>query len=287
MKIHTGTPEYLEHSTERWAVVLGVSSGVGAAVARDLSANAGYHIFGVHRGHWPDEAAQVAADVEASGRRCVLWEADAGSAAGAEAGVEQLLELLAVEGGDGPKGTVAVLVHSLASASVGSLAVGQERLAPRQLESTFDRMAHSFVYWTRGLLDAGLLSPDARVLGLNNIMTRVVVRQTAAVAASKAALEQYCKHLAFELGPTGRRVNLLRFAYAPTVAATRTFGPEHIERLSAVMMRGTPARRLCGLEEVAAFVRVLVGPDAGWFNGADIDFTGAESQSFFDALVYP
>jgi NAD(P)-dependent dehydrogenase (short-subunit alcohol dehydrogenase family) len=288
MSADAGTPGLLETGGEKWAVVLGVSSGVGAAVARELSANAGFHIFGVHRGRWPEDAAGVAEAVRSAGRQCVFWEADAGSAAGAEAGIAELRAHLGnTSASTQSEGPVAVLIHSLASAAVGPLAVGEGCLAPRQIESTFDRMAHSFVYWTRGLLDAGLLRPDARILGLNNIMTRVVVRQTAAVAASKAALEQYCKHLAFELGPSGRRVNLLRFAYAPTVAATRTFGAEHIEHLSAVMRRGTPAGRLCGLEEVAAFVRVLVGADAGWFNGADIDFTGAESQSFFDALVHP
>jgi hypothetical protein len=32
---------------------------------------------------------------------------------------------------------------------------------------------------------------------------------------------------------------------------------------------------------------VLAGDDARWFNGATIDFTGAQTQSLFDALVYP
>ena len=192
------------------------------------------------------------------------------------------------EGGSasGP-GPVAVLVHSLASASVGSLVTGAQPLAPRQIQSTFDRMAHSFVYWTQALLAAELLTPDARILGMHNIMTQVVVRNTALIAASKAALEQYCKHLAFELGPSGRRVNLLRFSFAPTAAAEATFGAENLARLGAVMQRGTPAGRLCTLEEVAAFARVVLGPEGAWFNGADIDFTGAESQSFFDGLVYP
>lgn len=282
-----GSEDTHGREANRWAVVLGVSSGVGAAVARSLSADAGLNIFGVHRGHWPEAADQVVADVEATGRKCRMWVADAGSAQAAEEGVAHLRTLLGDPHDSTHPGPVAVLIHSLASAAVGPLAQGEGRLAPRQIESTFDRMAHSFVYWTRGLLEADLLTPDARILGLNNIMTRVVVRHTAAVAASKAALEQYCKHLAFELGPSGRRVNLLRFAYAPTVAATRTFGADHIEHLSAVMRRGTPAGRLCGLDEVADFVRVLVGREAAWFNGADIDFTGAESQSFFDALVHP
>jgi NAD(P)-dependent dehydrogenase (short-subunit alcohol dehydrogenase family) len=52
------------------------------------------------------------------------------------------------------------------------------------------------------------------------------------------------------------------------------------------MQRSTPAGRLCSPEEVARFVAFLASPDAEWFNGATIDFTGAESQSFFDQLVY-
>lgn len=262
-----------------WAVVLGASSGVGAAIATSL-AREGYDIFGVHRGNWPEDAAEVEAAVTAAGRRCHFWLADAGSAEAAAEGASRLREVVGVQG-------VGFFVHSLACACVGRLAVGPEPLHPRQLQRTFDRMAHSFVYWAQALYQGGLLAPGGRLLGLSNLMTEEVVRGAAAIAATKAALEMYVRHLAAELGPLGHRTNLLKFSFVPTAAARRTFPGEAIDRLSAVMTRSTPAGRLCQPEEVAKVVTFLASPAADWFNGATIDFTGAESQSFFDALVYP
>ena len=39
-----------------WAVILGASSGSGAAIARAVAQDPGLNIFGVHRGNYPDMA---------------------------------------------------------------------------------------------------------------------------------------------------------------------------------------------------------------------------------------
>ncbi len=266
---------------ERWAVVLGASSGVGAYIARALARDAGLNIFAVHRGNWPDDAAALRHDVEAAGRRFVEWRADAGLPDAPEAALPAVRAL-------GPH-PVAVLVHSLAGASVGALARGPAApLHPKQYAHTFACMAHSFAWWIAALHGADLLDPaGARLLALGNIMPDVVVRQTPLIAASKAALHQYVRHLALELGPLGHRTNLLDFSFVPTRAAQVTFGPERVARLAEVMQAGTPAGRLCDPAAVGQLVAQLVGPTGEWFNGARLDFTGAEAQSFFDVLVRP
>ena len=35
-----------------WAIVIGVSSGTGASIARAVSARCGFDVFGMHRGMW-------------------------------------------------------------------------------------------------------------------------------------------------------------------------------------------------------------------------------------------
>jgi NAD(P)-dependent dehydrogenase (short-subunit alcohol dehydrogenase family) len=118
-------------------------------------------------------------------------------------------------------------------------------------------------------------------------MVDTVLRNTGLIAASKAALEVYVRHLAHELGPRGHRVNLLKFGAIITPAVEKTFGLEKVQHLQRVLHRALPSRRLSTLEEVARFIGYLSGDAAAWFNGATIDFTGGEAQGFFDALLHP
>jgi NAD(P)-dependent dehydrogenase (short-subunit alcohol dehydrogenase family) len=264
-----------------WAVILGASTGTGAAIARAVSERPGLDVFGVHRGRHPEGAAEVAQSVSARGRRCVLMQGEAGTAEAAARGSDELLRAA------GPR-SVKLFVHSLANASLGRFASGDdEQFSPQQFQKTFDAMAHSFVYWVQALLARDLLAPEAQILGLSNPLVDSLVRNGGLITATKAALEVYVRHLAWELGPHGHRVNLLKFGGVFTTASEVTFSGEAGVALREVLPRITPAGRMVTLEEVARFVAVLAGDDARWFNGATIDFTGAQTQSLFDALLHP
>lgn len=264
-----------------WTVILGASTGTGAAIARAVSERPGLDVFGVHRGRHRESAATVQRDVESVGRRCVFYEGEAGTADAAAKGADALLEAA------GPR-CVKLFVHSLANASLGRLASGDdEQLTPQHFQKTFDSMAHSFVYWVQALLARDLLAPEAQLLGLSNPLVDSLVRNGGLITATKAALEVYVRHLAWELGPRGHRVNLLKFGGVLTTASEVTFSGEAGVALREVLPRVIPAGRMVTLEEVARFVSVLAGDDARWFNGATIDFTGAQTQSLFDALIHP
>src|SRR5262245_28066950 len=78
-----------------WALVLGASSGFGAAASVAL-ARAGCHVFGVHldRKATLANAARVVADVEATGREARFWNvnaADEERRTGVAAEMEQIL----------------------------------------------------------------------------------------------------------------------------------------------------------------------------------------------------
>jgi NAD(P)-dependent dehydrogenase (short-subunit alcohol dehydrogenase family) len=263
----------------KWAVILGASAGTGAAVARAVATDPGLHVFGAHRGRHAEDAAQVEHEVSAAGRRAVMWVADAGTAAGATLGAEALLAAA------GPK-SVRLFVHSIANASLGRLVSGEPpRLVPRQIEKTFDSMAHSFVYWAQELVTRDLLAPSARLVGLTNPLDTSLLHNCGLVAASKAALEAYVRQLAFELGPRGHRVNLLRFPTVVTPAVRQVYTPEVLARLEDTHRRMIPAGRMCTLAEVAGFVSFLAGDRAEWLNGATLDFTGGMTQSLLDLVL--
>ncbi len=269
-------------STEprRWAVILGASSGTGAACAGALARSPGLDVFGVHRGRYPEGAVAVEREVTAAGRRLVMRAADAGTSEGAAEGADELLAVA------GPR-SVRVFIHSLASGSVGHFVTGAPKLHPKQLHRTFEAMAHSFVYWAEALVARDLLAPGARLLGLANPLTESLLHNTGAITAAKAALEIYIRHLAVELGPLGHRVNLLKFGTVMTPAIEHVYSPEALAKLEEAHARMNPAGRMCTVEEVARFVSLLAGPDVDWFNGATIDFTGGMTLRLLDLVLNP
>jgi NAD(P)-dependent dehydrogenase (short-subunit alcohol dehydrogenase family) len=264
---------------EAWAVVLGVSAGTGAAIARAVADDPGLHVFGAHRGRHPELADALQADILRAGRRFAPFVGDAGTVEGVAAGADALLAAA------GPR-SVRFFVHSIANASVGRLVSGaDDQLTVRQFHKTFDSMAHSFVWWVQEMLARDLLADGARLLALTNPLHESLLRQCGLVVASKAALEMYVRHLAFELGPRGHRVNMLKFPTVMTTAVEKVYSPESLARLDAKHQRMIPAGRMCTVEEVARFVSLLLDGRAEWFNGATIDFSGGMTQSLLDLVL--
>ncbi len=266
-------------SEREWAVILGVSSGSGAAIARSLAGDPGLDVFGVHRGHYQAHADRLREDLLAMDRKSEICVADAGTA---EAAAQLCPELERVAG----KRSVKVFVHSIANASLGRLVSGKgEWLGPKQIDKTLTSMATSFVYWTQELVRRDLLAPNARIIGLTNTLDDSLVDGCAAVGAAKAALEVYVRQLAIELGPAGHRVNLLKFSAVITPALRRVFGDAGAEITAKVHGDLNPAGRACTAEEVGDFVSVLAGPKTAWMNGATIDFTGGTTLHWADVVV--
>ena len=266
-------------SSEEWAVILGVSEGSGAAIARAVAREPGLHVFGMHRGRHPESAAYVEREILDAGRRASFLLGDAGNAEGAKKGAE------ALEAAIGP-GKVRLFVHAIANASVGSLASGSaDQLPAYKIEKTFASMAHSFVYWTQELVGRGLLAPGARLVGLTNPVVGSLVHGLGLVAATKAALEIYVRQLAAELGPQGYRVNLVNYGLVDTPAGRAGFPEEQWAGVVNRAARVTPARRLCTVDEVGRLVSFLCGDTGAWFNGATIDFTGGMTQTLLGYVL--
>jgi NAD(P)-dependent dehydrogenase (short-subunit alcohol dehydrogenase family) len=263
-----------------WAVVIGVSSGVGAAVARAVTVERGFDLFGMHRGHHQEAADALRRDVVASGARA---EIVCGDAATLERAAEETARLRVVAG---PR-SVRLFVHSLADASLGSFVHGPgDPFHPRQFEKTFQTMAHSFVYWAQQLVARELLAPGACLLALTNPFGDQLCGGFGMVTAAKAALEVYVRHLAFELGPLGYRVNAVKFGLVETVAVRRAFSDEAWERVVGRVSAATPYGRIATVDEVGRFLASLTHEETRWLNGATIDLTGGQVQSLLHYLFH-
>jgi enoyl-[acyl-carrier protein] reductase III len=257
----------------RWVLILGASSGFGAAAARAF-AGAGMNVFGIHldtqatlpRARW------VVADVESLGRKAVFFNANAADARKRARVLDQIEEVLA----DDPAESIHCLLHSLAFGTLRPFIADSpdEALAEAQMEMTLRVMAHSLVYWVQDLVRRSLLVRGSRVYALSSIGAERVLPVYGAVSAAKAALESHTRQLAVELAPRGIAVNCLRPGVAQT-PAVRPF-PER-EAHMAEALRRNPTGRLTTPEEVAKVLVALADPDVTRITGAVLPVDGGES----------
>lgn len=261
-----------------WAIVLGSSSGSGLAIACAVAEEPGLNVYGMHRGNHLDGAAAARAQVTRAGRTYDELVAEAGKEEGIADAIEAIRRTI-------PPGGIRLFVHAIANASIGYLTDGPDLLHRKQIEKTFNCMAHSYVYWVRALVHSGLLAPGAQLLALTNAVTDSSLANLAAIAASKAALETYVRYLAWELGPKGYRVNALKFGTAETAALKWIFPDDVWSEARDIHHRMHPAGRMVELGDVGRFVSVLAGERGAWFNGAVIDFTGGQMNSVYQVLM--
>lgn len=255
----------------QFALILGVSSGFGAATARALARD-GLDICGVHldRRATLAQATQLEEELRSQGRRALFFNVNAAD----EERRTEVLDALEAHAGDHAKGCVRVLFHSLAFGTLRKL-VGAEAVSRAQLEMTLDVMANTLVYWTADLVRRGLLAEGARLFAMTSSGSTRAIPGYGPVAAAKAALEAYCRQLALELAPRGVAVNAIRAGITDTAALRRIPGAEI---LLGEAQRRHPAGRITTPEDVAELVALLSLPGAGWMTGNTLGVDGGENN---------
>ncbi len=256
----------------RWALILGASSGFGAATARAL-ASAGMNIFGVHfdlRATLP-RARQVVADIEALNRKAVFFNTNAADARKRVRVLDQIEKSLA----DDPADSIHFMLHSLAFGTLLPF-IGddpEEVTSEAQMDMTLRVMAHSLVYWGQDLVRRNLLVRGSRVYALSSAGAIRAAPMYGAVSAAKAALESHMRQLALELGPRGIAVNCLRPGVTDT-PALRVI-PGH-ETYVAEALKRNPGGRMTTTQDVAKALVALADPAVTWISGAVIPVDGGE-----------
>ena len=259
----------------KWALVLGASSGFGAACSQAL-AGAGMNIFGVHldRKATLPRANEVIAGIEALGGEARFFNVNAADGHKRQRVLDAIVETLA----EGPERTVHVVLHSLAFGTLLPFVAedwddADSYVSQAQMEMTLDVMAHSLVYWVQDLLRHNLLGEGSRVFSMTSAGSHRVVPTYGAVSAAKAALESHTRQLAMELADRGIMVNCLQAGVTDTPALRAIPGSE---RLVEEALKRQPSGRLTTTEDLAASLVALSDPRVGWINGAIIRVDGGE-----------
>jgi len=258
-----------------WAVILGASSGFGAATGAEL-ARAGFDIFGVHldrRGtqFLVDEAK---AGIEKAGGRAVFYNSNAASDESRAEVLAQITEELGKREDKG-QGAVRVLFHSLAFGALKAFVADkpEDNLTRAQFDMTLDVMANSLVYWTRDLVSRGFIGQDGRVYAMTSSGGTRVLPAYGAVSAAKAALESHCRQLAYELAKKGIAVNAIRAGVTDTPALRKIPGNEQLIELAT---QRNPSGRLTLPVDIGRLVALLADPRAGWMTGNTLGVDGGE-----------
>ena len=262
---------------ERWALILGASSGFGAACGLAL-ARAGYPIVGVHldlRGTIAN-ANQVRDEMAAAGVPVAFHNVNAADEGKRHGVVEATKALFEERRAMGKDPFIAVLMHSLAFGTTLSYIAStpdEREVSQKQLEMTADVMAHSLVYWTRDLFHAGLLGDGSRIFAMTSEGAHRAVPTYGPVSAAKAALEAHVRQLALELIDHGMTVNAIRAGVTDTPALRRIPGHEELRRVAE---ERNPGGRLTRPEDVGEAIVALASQRLHWMTGNTLGVDGGE-----------
>ena len=117
---------------------------------------------------------------------------------------------------------------------------------------------------------APLLRDGGRIISISTLNTAAPGPGIALYCASKAALEQFTRVAARELGPRGITANIVSPGATDTELLRASNPPESLERAATLTALG----RLGAPADIADVVAFLAGPDARWITGQNIQATG-------------
>jgi len=257
-----------KRKTADWALILGASSGFGAETARELAKN-GLNIYGVHldRRHAMARIDGLVTELQGYGVSVIFHNMSATDPTKRSDVIDELLTEGSVR--------VKVLLHSLAFGGLKPVIEKDpaKRLTQKQIEMTLDVMGSSLVYWAQSLFQAKLLKQGSQIFALTSSGGHTQWKTYGAVSAAKAALESYCRQLAFELSEHHIACNAIQAGVTDTPALRKI--PGH-ERMIEGALSKNPGKRLTVPGDVAAVIRNLGLAEETWLTGNVIRVDGGE-----------
>lgn len=240
------------------ALVTGGSRGLGAVIAEALAdAGADVAITYVASG---GKAEAVVERLRAKGVRALAIRSDQADTAAAKPLVDTVMHHF---------GRLDILVNNAAVVAKGQL-VDDPALDTAALDHQWQVNVMGAVATTRAA--APVLAEGGRIIFIGSRNgTLALIPGVADYAGTKAALIGYAKGVARDLGPRNITVNVVQPGAMPTDMMVEALGSTTAPDAFLDMH---PIRRIATLEEVAALVNFLAGPNGGYITGGVIDVAG-------------
>lgn len=234
------------------ALVTGSSRGIGRAIAERLGREGASVAVTYHSSD--EKAAEVAGQIEANGEgEAATFQTDVRNLDSVRQLFDDVIEHF---------GRLDILVNNAAGRNIFKPTA---ELTEEDYDSMFDI--------TRGVYfalqeAAKRLEDDGRIISISTAGTAQAMAGGGAYAGSKAAVEQFSRGLAKELGPRGITVNTV----SPGITDTDSLVLEQ-EQIDELIEQ-TPMGRLGQPEDIADAVSLLASEDAHWVTGQSVRATG-------------
>jgi len=260
----------MKRFSDRVAVITGAASGIGRATALRF-ADEGARVAAVDRD--ADGAARTAAAIAAAGGNALAVACDVADSAGVREAARRV---------EAELGGVDLLANV---AGVGDTAgmEGIEGIDDARWALTLAVNLSGPFHWCRAVLPGMAARGRGAVVNVSSLAGRSKSANGGlAYSASKAGLLGLTRHLAFDYGPRGVRINAIcpGGVDTPMLRAggpNRALGEAEAEARRVRVAAYTyfmPIKRLSQPEEQAAAIAFLASDEASYINGVSLDVNG-------------
>jgi 3-oxoacyl-[acyl-carrier protein] reductase len=234
------------------AFITGGSRGIGAAIAKRLAADGAKVAITYTKG--ADAAASVVKEIEDAGGKAIAIQADAADAEAVKAAVEKTVATL---------GRLDVLVNNAGTAIPKTF----EETTLEEMDRVLDINIRGVFLATQAALKH--MKSGGRIISIgSSVGEHVVVPGLVAYSATKGAVKIFTQALSRELGSRGITVNNVQPGAIDTElnpAASEWAMPQKA---------ATALDRYGHVDEVAALVAFVAGPESSYITGANLTVDG-------------
>jgi 3-oxoacyl-[acyl-carrier protein] reductase len=238
--------------TNKTALVTGASRGIGAAIAKRLAADGASVAITYTKG--ADAAAQVVKAIKAAGGEAIAIQANATDAKAVNAAVEQTVKTF---------GQLNILVNNAGTAIPKPF----EETTLEEMDQMLDLNVRGVFIATQAALKH--LKEGGRIISIGSCVgERATTPGLAAYSATKGAVKMFTQGLSREVGSRGITVNNVQPGPIDTdlnPAAGDWATPQ---------IANTALKRYGHVDEIAALVAFVAGPEASYITGANLTVDG-------------
>jgi 3-oxoacyl-[acyl-carrier protein] reductase len=234
------------------ALITGGSRGIGAAIAKRLAADGANVAITYTKG--ADAAASVVKEIERAGRKAIAIQADAADAEAVKAAVDKTVATL---------GRLDVLVNNAGTA------------IPKKFEETtleeMDRMIDINIRGAFVATQAALkhMKDGGRIIMIGSCVgERMMTPGLVPYSATKGAVKMFSQGLSREVGNRGITVNNIQPGPIDT-ELNPAAGEWAVPQKAA-----TALNRYGSVDDVAALVAFVAGPESSYITGANLTVDG-------------